>query len=47
MEHNLDLLQDVFIDLIQTLKILAGKNQEDMALASIDFTMLCLGYLSK
>ncbi|CAD8200740.1 unnamed protein product [Paramecium pentaurelia] len=47
MEHNLDLLQDVFIDLIQTLKVLAGKNQEDMALASIDFTIKCLGYLSK
>ncbi|CAD8122619.1 unnamed protein product [Paramecium sonneborni] len=47
MEHNLHLLQDVFIDLIQTLKVLAGNNQEDMALASIDFIIQCLGYLSK
>ncbi|CAD8196568.1 unnamed protein product [Paramecium octaurelia] len=47
MQHNLDRLQDVFIDLIQTLKVLAGKAQEDMALASIDFTILCLGYLSQ
>jgi len=37
MNHDLDMIQDVFVDLIQSLGKLGKKKQEDLALASVDF----------
>lgn len=37
MKYNLDLIQDVFVDLIHTLTILGKKEDEQMALSAIEF----------
>jgi len=37
MSHNLELIQDVFVDLIQSLTVLGRKDQEDMGIAAIEF----------
>ena len=37
MNHNLDMIQDVFVDLIQSLSNLGRKDVEQMSLASVEF----------
>ncbi|KAM3147892.1 hypothetical protein pb186bvf_000220 [Paramecium bursaria] len=46
MNHNLDMIQDVFVDLIQSLSNLGRKDVEQMSLASVEFANQCLHYLS-